>query len=395
LNGSSWEEVPSPNPPGTAENNSLYAIGILSDNDIWAVGQNDVPGNFKHAMILHWDGSSWTIVSNPHGNSNTDTEVVAVAGSASNDVWTSGVIQTLNGVQPLFMHWGGSSWSVVTSPGGVAPYFGGHSGLASISPNDVWAVGRTIAHWDGSSWGLVDFTSPGIDAELHAVAQVSSCDLWGAGDFFDGFTSVTLAEHLIAGSTNQPPVVSDIPNQTIPASGRFAPIRADNYVADPDDPDSAIVWSWSGNSSLRFTWDPVRRGIRIRAPNGFAGSEIVTFTATDPDGNSDNDVTTFTVMPATLSKADGGVQTVTRLLDNYPNPFNPSTSIRFEIPFAAHVTLAVYNLLGQQIASLVDEVKEAGYHAVSFDGGGLPSGVYIYRMTTGDFVETGRMALMK
>jgi hypothetical protein len=72
-----------------------------------------------------------------------------------------------------------------------------------------------------------------------------------------------------------------------------------------------------------------------------------------------------------------------RLDQNYPNPFNPSTTISFEMPEAAHVTLTVYNILGQNIATLVDGVQAAGIHRVQFSGRNLASGVYFYRLSAG------------
>ena len=199
--GSNWNEIPSPNPPNQAENNDLRALAIISADDIWAVGQNDVPGNFKHALTLHWNGTLWRLVRNPHTNSNTDSELVAVAGVSANDVWASGVVFRRSGVKPLFMHRTGSSWTPVPSPGGVAPYFGGVSGLVALAANDVWAVGRTVAHWDGALWTLVNFPTPGFNSELHAVAKVSDCDLWAVGDFYDSNAdaTVTLIEHLTPG----------------------------------------------------------------------------------------------------------------------------------------------------------------------------------------------------
>lgn len=83
------------------------------------------------------------------------------------------------------------------------------------------------------------------------------------------------------------------------------------------------------------------------------------------------------------------------LLQNYPNPFNPSTTIRFALPSAGEVRLVLYDLLGRQVATLIAEHRQAGYHDVVFDGGQLSSGVYIYQIRAGDFVETKRLMLIK
>ncbi|MCL4305931.1 carboxypeptidase regulatory-like domain-containing protein [bacterium] len=85
-----------------------------------------------------------------------------------------------------------------------------------------------------------------------------------------------------------------------------------------------------------------------------------------------------------------------QLYQNYPNPFNPSTQVRFELPEAALTTLRIYNVLGQEVAApLRGERLTAGVHEIGLDFGGLPSGVYLYRLESGSFVETKKMVLMK
>jgi len=85
-----------------------------------------------------------------------------------------------------------------------------------------------------------------------------------------------------------------------------------------------------------------------------------------------------------------------RLDVNYPNPFNPATVIRYSIPRAEHVTLKVLDLLGREVATLVDERKNPGNYDVSFDANGLPaSGAYFYQLTAGSFHQTRKMVLVK
>ena len=84
-----------------------------------------------------------------------------------------------------------------------------------------------------------------------------------------------------------------------------------------------------------------------------------------------------------------------RLAQNYPNPFNPATTIRYALPIEEHVNLAVYDMLGQKVAQLVDEPVSAGYHDVVFDASRLSSGIYICRLQAGSFVQSMRMSLVK
>jgi len=83
------------------------------------------------------------------------------------------------------------------------------------------------------------------------------------------------------------------------------------------------------------------------------------------------------------------------LAQNYPNPFNPSTTIFFSIPRETNVRLVVYNLLGQEVATLVNETMKPGNHAVSFDAGHLASGTYFYRLTAGSYTAARKMLLLK
>jgi hypothetical protein len=80
---------------------------------------------------------------------------------------------------------------------------------------------------------------------------------------------------------------------------------------------------------------------------------------------------------------------------NYPNPFNPSTSIRYSIPVRTHVTLAIYNVVGEAVAVPVDEWKEAGVYAVAWNPAGLASGTYVARMQAGPYVRSVKLLLVR
>jgi len=83
------------------------------------------------------------------------------------------------------------------------------------------------------------------------------------------------------------------------------------------------------------------------------------------------------------------------LFQNYPNPFNPTTTISYSVPSTAHVTLNVYDVLGQKVVSLVDDEKTAGKYEVNFNASDLPSGTYFYRFQSGNYSQTKKMLLIK
>jgi len=101
------------------------------------------------------------------------------------------------------------------------------------------------------------------------------------------------------------------------------------------------------------------------------------------------------VVTRTEHVLNAALPTSFELKQNYPNPFNPSTTITFSLPKSAFVTLKIHNLLGEEVATLVAEERAAGIHKFSWDVGGLASGVYLYRLEAGEFVQTKKLILMR
>jgi len=83
------------------------------------------------------------------------------------------------------------------------------------------------------------------------------------------------------------------------------------------------------------------------------------------------------------------------LAQNYPNPFNPVTSIKYSVPKQSLVKLVVYDVIGREVVTLVNEIRHAGNYNVSFDASNYASGVYFYRMESGDFTDVKKMVLIK
>ncbi|MBU0474972.1 MAG: T9SS type A sorting domain-containing protein [Bacteroidetes bacterium] len=96
-----------------------------------------------------------------------------------------------------------------------------------------------------------------------------------------------------------------------------------------------------------------------------------------------------------VDQIGSGIPTVYELGQNYPNPFNPTTMINFSIPESGLVTMKIFNILGQEVAELVNDVKSAGSYEVSFDASNLTSGMYIYKIQAGNFSATRKMMLLK
>jgi hypothetical protein len=178
----------------------------------------------------------------------------------------------------------------------------------------------------------------------------------------------------LAGGANQSPEASDIsyPNATpYPILGYWGDTLNPRSSATPVDGRFTDNDSWSTNE-IAVNWNaPLLYNLYAARKIAHSGS-----------------VTGVLSGPPALPKSF-------QLHQNYPNPFNPSTNIRYELPVDGKVLLKIYNTLGQEVKTLVDEVQEAGFKTVSFDAGNLPSGVYFYRLQANKFSDVKKMLLLK
>ncbi len=197
--GSTWSIVPSPNPDPSAD--YLYAVAGTTGDDVWAVGTYDL--EHDRSLALHWDGTAWHVVAVPDVGT-ADNSLYAAAALAPDDVWAVGVYVTYQGTNriehTLTQHWDGVAWSAVASPD-VGSVSNSLDGLATLSAHDIWAVGiasngadETLTeHWDGAAWTVVASPNGTGLSWLLGVAAVSPYDLWSVG--LHGSTYQTLTEH--------------------------------------------------------------------------------------------------------------------------------------------------------------------------------------------------------
>ena len=156
-------------------------------------------------------------------------------------------------------------------------------------------------------------------------------------------------------------------------------------------------WHWEGNQLSALSIGNISAGthkitIYGREARNTVMLDQILFTQ---DGAFSPDDDNITFAKSTPSNNIDAIPTNFNLAQNYPNPFNPSTKIQYSVPKDGLVAIKIYNVLGAEVASLVDEFKSAGTYEVTFNASNLSSGVYIYKIITTNFVNTKKMLLLK
>jgi flagellar hook assembly protein FlgD len=110
---------------------------------------------------------------------------------------------------------------------------------------------------------------------------------------------------------------------------------------------------------------------------------------------SSSSVSRFRIVVSAHDGATGYLPTTPELAQNYPNPFNPTTNISFSLPAKSRVTILVFNILGQRVATVTDQEYPAGNHIVMWNASNVASGVYFYRMTAAEKTQTKKMVVLR
>ena len=201
---SDWSIVNSPNTPPVLTPNNHAGVTCLSASDCWAVGYY-YNGSVNQTLIERWDGTSWTIVSSPNTGITRDNFLVGVACTSASDCWAVGYYLASSALQNLILHWDGTSWSIVSAPSTSPTQRNLLLGVTCESASNCWAVGSyfnggayqaLIERWDGISWTIVTSpdTSPTQDNILAGVTCASASDCWAVGYHLAGVAYQTLIE---------------------------------------------------------------------------------------------------------------------------------------------------------------------------------------------------------
>jgi hypothetical protein len=349
-NGTNW----------TAVNNGL------SDTQIYTLavfGSELIAGTPYGIFLSTNNGSSWSDASN--GLSNYNTFAFAVSGSMLFAGTLSGVYRSMNG---------SASWSAVNSgfPGGM------YIIALAVSGNHLfagdWSLGVFHSTNSGASWTAVN---SGLSGNHVPFLSFSGTNLF-AGDNKGVFLS-----------TNYGASWADVnTGMTFDNVESFLVSGANLFTGTSDDffGDAGGVFQSTTNGR---NWTAINTGLPNTAVFALAVSGTNLFAGTN-DG-----VWRRPLSELTSAAHANDLPSAFNLEQNYPNPFPTSAAIKFQIPSAGDVTLRVFNALGREVTTLVNEQMQPGSYEKSFDASGLGSGVYFYRLQSGSFTESRKLVLQR
>lgn len=420
-NGESWSAI------GTGVNNYVYSLAA-DGNSLYAGGSFTFAGGNSANFIAKWTGTMWS----PLGTGvSGKVNAIAVSGGM---VYAGGSFTHAGSKEVGYMAvWNGSEWS------SLGTGLNGTVNAIEVSDGNVYAGGaftmaggnsaNYIAKWSGSSWSSL---GTGPEAEVFAI-KVSGNDIYAGTSTMKKYSSGTWST---VGSGTGGTVYALAVNPSEGAmyvGGGFTTAGGStaNRIAkftDTENPLPVELTSFSakrvkGGVELRWTTatEVNNYGFEIEraSATGSRNWEKIDFVPGNGNSNSpkqyiykDNiggdqsyiyrlkqiDTDGSFVYSGELH-VNSGTPASFELKQNFPNPFNPATMISYSLPAAGMVQLKIYSTTGEEVSALVNELQEAGSYQISFNGSGLASGTYLYRITVsstaGIYTQSRKMILLK
>lgn len=415
--------------PDTVSNDALVKITSLSDTSLYDASNN----------VFSISNAPKIIITSPNGGENW------LGNSIHNITWNS---VNVGNVKIEFSLDNGASWKT------IVPVIPSSYGYYSWNVPDTLSAQSLIRISDASNAGVYDVSNAVFTvsyAPKIVVVSPNGGEVWQGNSIHNiTWTSISVSsvkiEYSLDNGTSWTTIVSTTPstgiyNWTVPdTASAQARIRisdaATGNAFDISDAAFTIEFypaitvtspngteNWLAKSVHDITWTSVNvTNVKIDyslnngttwlniVPNIPASTGKYSWTVPDTSSSmtkirisdaSNSSITdmsdfTFTISPVTgIDDGTTNQPSVFKLDQNYPNPFNPVTNITYSVPERSYVILTVYNILGKEVASLVNGMKSAGSYSVQFNGVNLESGVYFYRMQAGNYIATKKLILIK
>jgi hypothetical protein len=373
-------------------------------------------GQLPHRYRRTTDGGmTWTLLSSPILDSIAPTGIRHIPGTRATYLIAGGMNSGMRGL--ALTHDAGEHWALIDTIGACFVGFASDS-VGWCSPhqhtNAVWKyVGprltpiRSIVANLNAGWNMVSvpFTVDDYSKASLFPTAISAAYAFGSSGYeahdplasglgyflkFNGAQSVTMTGVLRQSDT------IDVRTGWNMIGSISAPVATSTISSIPGGIVTSQVVGYDGAYGSTDTIQPGRAYWVKVNQNG----QLILSSSSEPASAGRIRMVITTEQPplppdAIVSEVRVGRPTEFAVKQNFPNPFNPSTSIKYELPRTTHVSLNVYDMLGREVATLMNEEKSAGVYTVHWDASGIASGVYFYRLKAGDFVQTKRMLLMR
>ncbi|MBD3169445.1 MAG: T9SS type A sorting domain-containing protein [candidate division Zixibacteria bacterium] len=414
---------------------TVFADDIENGNQGWthsAVtgGYYDDWGIRTHRNHTPDGDAAWKFGSETSGGTYTDngdgglvTPVVTLPEGATLTFWMWGEIEESGGSSA----WDGAmvEMSIDSGPFNQITPAGGYTHTTAGGYSHPWPQGTPCwsgnFNWTEVEFDLSDYAFENVQIRFRFGSDsyvsyegwyIDDVAIWGAGQVQEPDISIEMIP-------NNPPV-------TVQPGGyfRFTGIL-NNNTQDYLQTDVWVMLQLPGGSQYgpvqqynnvfmspgqNITVSNIRQDVPVFAPLG--AYDYISYCGGYPSSKIDSSSFEFTVVPGSVQEGseswllsgwfgeDENLPEKTELSGNNPNPFNPATTINYSLTADERVNISVYNMMGQKIATLVDEVQTSGFHTISWDGlndngARVATGVYFYRMTAGDYSMTKKMTLLK
>lgn len=361
-------------PGGTNAQYVVLNLGVKDGNNFWT-GITDASGNYTIQMNSDTSGNPWRL--------RIDNQIIFGPDIVSPDR----IDLTLDpGVSTNYT---GNDFTVTSASASISGTVKDVNGDPVVSYN-VYLSGNSGAFNRNASTDTAGVYHLGLLSNEVPFSNLSV----GIGDSYDTTTVSAYHQFTVVNSGNALTqnftlfkVNSTISGRvTVEGSSPGSPISVFGYTADSANVQTST--DANGYYVLHVTDQVYNYNIYLgNFPSGYVFPNPV---AHPGDTNVNINLTLTDV-----KLVDSGIPKTFALSQNYPNPFNPSTKIEYEIPKTSFVHLTVYNVIGQQVAELVNNEQSPGKYSVTFNGANVSSGIYFYRLQTGSFVKTNKMILLK
>jgi len=391
-NGSSWSAL------GSGVDDIVMAVHV-SGSDVYAGGYFYNAGGNPAKLIAKWDGSNWSALGSGLGNGYSD--VVICITSDGSTVFAGGTYSD----NKFISSWDGSNWTSLPSSGiGLNNWVYSlviYNGTLYAGGNFTLSAGSTVNHvakWNGTSWTAL---GNGTDDQVRALAVSTAEGRMLVGGGFTNVDGSISANHIAGFTDSENPFPVELNTFTAVIENGKVNLKwrteseINNYGFDVECSTDKVNWEAKGfvkghgNSNKRQDYS-----FLDAVPTESIQCIWYRLKQIDNDGQ-------FNYSEAVEVSLNSPVEF--ELYQNYPNPFNPSTKIKFSLPSPLQgeepgvrlVILKVYDILGNEIATLVNEQKAPGNYEVQWNASGFASGVYFCRLQSEAFISVKKLLLMK